>query len=274
MTQQKKEANKEKAKGSRDMGNVNGTGDNLFLQQKIKELEDKLEVINSLAIPTGKSLGSRYSPEQKASVQNGSFNGLCLGNYWEINGVKWRIVDADYWFNTGDTPCKTHHLVIMPDSILKSTKTNETNTSEGGYVGSWLRQYGMEDIKNTIYSIFGEENILNHRELLTSGVTNGYPSNGGWYDSQIEIPNEIMMYGCDIQSPAGNGTVMPYRYQISKTQFALMRKHPFFINPLRQHQWLRDVATVSAFAVVNGNGYATYHSTMNILGIRPVFGLI
>ena len=132
-------------------------------------------------------LGSRYSPEQKASIQNGSFNGLCLGNYWEINGVKWRIVDADYWFNTGDTPCKTHHLVIMPDSILKSTKMNETNTSEGGYVGSWLRQYGMEDIKNTIYSIFGEENILNHRELLTSGVTNGYPSNGGWYDSQIEI---------------------------------------------------------------------------------------
>ncbi|MHA4915571.1 hypothetical protein, partial [Enterococcus faecium] len=70
----------------------------------------------------------------------------------------------------------------------------------------------------------------------------------------MELPNEIMMYGAYVHTPAGNGTIVPYRYTIDKTQLALMRIYPRFINPHRQNQWLRDVVSGAYFALVGSGG--------------------
>ena len=81
------------------------------------------------------------------------------------------------------------------------------------------------------------------------------------------------MYGCYVHTPAGNGTTIPYRYTIDKTQLALMQIHPKFINPHRENQWLRDVVSGAGFARVNAYGGTDCNYASYSLGVRPDFGL-
>lgn len=222
----------------------------------------------------GKNLGTAYTAAQKAEVKAGTFKGLFIGDYWTIGEKVWRIVDMDYWWNCGDRACTTHHLVIMPDAALYNAQMNETNITTGGYVSSKMYTTNLENAKTTINSAFGTSNILTHRDLLVNAVTNGYPSGGAWLDSTVELANEIMMYGSYVRTPAGDGTVVPYRYTINKTQLALMRIHPKFINPGRYWYWLRDVVSAAYFAHVSDNGCANCYGAAGSGGVRPVFGIV
>lgn len=222
----------------------------------------------------GKNLGTAFTAAQKAEIKAGTFKGFFIGDYWSIGDRIWRIVDINYWLNSGDASCTTPHLVIMPDQSLYSAKMNETNITTGGYVGSQMYTANLANAKTLVNSAFGSANILNHREYLTNAVTNGYPSAGAWYDSTVELPNEIMMYGSLVFTPAGDGSFVPNRYTIDKTQLALMKMYPRFINPGRYWYWLRDVVSSAFFARVDTNGYAGCAGASGSLGVRPVFGLV
>ena len=222
----------------------------------------------------GKNLGTAFTAAQKAEIKAGTFKGFFIGDYWSIGDRIWRIVDINYWLNSGDASCTTPHLVIMPDQSLYSAKMNETNITTGGYVGSQMYTANLANAKTLVNSAFGSANILNHREYLTNAVTNGYPSAGAWYDSTVELPNEIMMYGSLVFTPAGDGSVVPNRYTIDKTQLALMKMYPRFINPGRYWYWLRDVVSSANFAHVNLHGGTNSSSASGSGGVRPVFGLV
>lgn len=222
----------------------------------------------------GKNLGTALTTAQKAQIRAGTFKGFFIGDYWSIGDRIWRIVDINYWLNSGDTSCTTPHLVIMPDAALYNAKMNETNITTGGYVGSLMYTANLANAKTLVNSAFGSTNILTHREYLTNAVTNGYPSAGAWYDSTVELPNEIMMYGSLVFTPAGDGSFVPNRYTIDKTQLALMKMYPRFINPGRYWYWLRDVVSSARFAAVDGNGPAGYALASSSGGVRPVFGLV
>lgn len=222
----------------------------------------------------GKNLGTAFTAAQKAEIKAGTFKGFFIGDYWSIGDRIWRIVDINYWLNSGDASCTTPHLVIMPDQSLYSAKMNETNITTGGYVGSQMYTANLANAKTLVNSAFGSANILNHREYLTNAVTNGYPSAGAWYDSTVELPNEIMMYGSLVFTPAGDGSFVPNRYTIDKTQLALMKMYPRFINPGRYWYWLRDVVSSAYFAFVYSYGNAYFNDASHSGGVRPVFGLV
>lgn len=222
----------------------------------------------------GKNLGTAFTAAQKAEIKAGTFKGFFIGDYWSIGDRIWRIVDINYWLNSGDASCTTPHLVIMPDQSLYSAKMNETNITTGGYVGSQMYTANLANAKTLVNSAFGSANILNHREYLTNAVTNGYPSAGAWYDSTVELPNEIMMYGSLVFTPAGDGSFVPNRYTIDKTQLALMKMYPRFINPGRYWYWLRDVVSSARFAGVGYHGNPDSSGASPSGGVRPVFGLV
>ncbi len=222
----------------------------------------------------GKNLGTAFTAAQKAEIKAGTFKGFFIGDYWSIGDRIWRIVDINYWLNSGDTSCTTPHLVIMPDQQLYAAKMNETNITTGGYVGSQMYTANLANAKTLVNSAFGSANVLTHREYLTNAVSNGYPSAGAWYDSTVELPNEIMMYGSLVFTPAGDGSFVPNRYTIDKTQLALMKMYPRFINPHRQNQWLRDVVSSARFAIVLNCGDTGYAGASNSHGVRPVFGIV
>lgn len=222
----------------------------------------------------GKNLGSSLTKEQAQNITNGTFKGFFIGDYWEIDSRIWRIVDINYWIGCGDEECTTPHLVIMPDHTLYNQAMNSSgNVTTGAYVSSEMYRTGLNSAKATVNSAFGAGNILSHKEYLQNAVTSGYASAGAWYASTVELPNECMMYGSYIFTPAGNGSVVVNRYTINKSQLALMQMHPKWINPHRENQWLRDVVSTASFARVDSRGAATSSNASNALGVRVVFGV-
>lgn len=218
----------------------------------------------------GKNLGTALTAVQKAAIKDGSFKGMFLGDYWSIGGRIWRIVDMDYWYNCGDTAFTSHHLVIMPDEALYNAQMNTTNVTTGGYVGSAMYKSNLANAKTIVNAAF-QGSVLTHREYLCNAVANGRPSGVAWFDSNIELPNEPMMYGHPHFSPTSDGSTVPSIYTISKTQLALFMVCPRFIVNRSYNQWLRDVVSSANFALVGSNGLTSYGNASSSNGVRPVF---
>lgn len=222
----------------------------------------------------GKNLGSTVTDEQKAAIQNGSFKDLFLGDYWidDTYAMTWRIVDMDYWYNTGSSSQKPgHHLVIMPDSSLGESVMNNDYTTAGGYVGSYMYTTGLTPMKNQITTVFGDM-VLSHKEYLSNAVTDGVVTGMAYKDSTVELPSEIMMYGTNIFSATGDGTEKFSGYTFCRTQLALFDVAPQFIN-IGTYYWLRDVVSSGGFAFVDYYGNAHWDGALNVNGVRPVFAI-
>lgn len=218
----------------------------------------------------GKNLGTALTAVQKAAIKDGSFKGMFLGDYWSIGGRIWRIVDMDYWYNCGDTAFTSHHLVIMPDEALYNAQMNTTNITTGGYVGSEMYKKNLANAKTIVNAAF-QGSVLTHREHLCNAVANGKQSGGAWFDSSIELPSEIMMYGHIHFGNASDGNTIPNIYTPSKTQLALFMVCPRFITDRSHVQWLRDVVSSANFALVGYYGAADYNGASSSFGVRPVF---
>ena len=218
----------------------------------------------------GKNLGTALTAVQKAAIKDGSFKGMFLGDYWSIGGRIWRIVDMDYWYNCGDTAFTSHHLVIMPDEALYNAQMNTTNITTGGYVGSEMYKKNLANAKTIVNAAF-QGSVLTHREHLCNAVANGKQSGGAWFDSSIELPSEIMMYGHIHFGNASDGNTIPNIYTPSKTQLALFMVCPRFITDRSHVQWLRDVVSSASFAFVNNGGLTNYNGASVSNGVRPVF---
>ena len=218
----------------------------------------------------GKNLGTALTAVQKAAIKDGSFKGMFLGDYWSIGGRIWRIVDMDYWYNCGDTAFTSHHLVIMPDEALYNAQMNTTNVTTGGYVGSAMYKSNLANAKTIVNAAF-QGSVLTHREYLCNAVANGRPSGGAWFDSNIELPNEPMMYGHPHFSPTSDGSTVPSIHTISKTQLALFMVCPRFIVNRSYNQWLRDVVSSANFAFVGSHDITNCGIASGSCGVRPVF---
>ena len=218
----------------------------------------------------GKNLGTALTAVQKAAIKDGSFKGMFLGDYWSIGGRIWRIVDMDYWYNCGDTAFTSHHLVIMPDEALYNARMNTTNITTGGYVGSEMYKKNLANAKTIVNAAF-QGSVLTHREHLCNAVANGKQSGGAWFDSSIEIPSEIMMYGHIHFGNASDGNTIPNIYTSSKTQLALFMVCPRFITDRSHAQWLRDVVSSAYFALVGNYGNTNCSGASDSYGVRPVF---
>lgn len=231
------------------------------------------------AIYRGKSLGSTVTTAQYAAIKAGTFDDLYIGDYWTIGGVNYRIAAFDYYLNSGDTSCTTHHVVIVPDTCLYNAQMHNTssggyeggaaNTTTGGYVGSDMYKSNLEQAKTTIKSAFSGH-VLKHRIYLTNAVANGRASGGAWCDSEVDLMCEQMVYGSGIFSPVSDGSNVPANYRVEKSQLPLFQHEPSRICN-RATWWLRDVITASHFAIVGGDGGANYTNASFSCGVRPAF---
>lgn len=231
------------------------------------------------AIYRGKSLGSTVTTAQYAAIKAGTFDDLYIGDYWTIGGVNYRIAAFDYYLNSGDTSCTTHHVVIVPDTCLYNAQMHNTssggyeggaaNTTTGGYVGSDMYKSNLEQAKTTIKSAFSGH-VLKHRIYLTNAVANGRASGGAWCDSEVDLMCEQMVYGSGIFSPVSDGSNVPANYRVEKSQLPLFQHEPSRICN-RATWWLRDVITASYFALVDYLGHANYANASSSLGVRPAF---
>lgn len=217
----------------------------------------------------GKNLGSSVTAEQYAAIAAGTFDDLYIGDYWTIGGVTYRIAAFDYYLNCGDTECTKHHVVLVPDTSLYEHVMNDTDTTVGAYVNSKIYTEGLSQAKITIKAAFSDH-VLTKRVYLSNAVSDGRASAGAWYDSEVDLMCEQMVYGSGIFSPVSDGSSIPENYRVEKGQLPLFALEPSRICN-RETWWLRDVISAARIACVGAPGNASSDSASYSFGVRPAF---
>lgn len=215
----------------------------------------------------GKNLGTSVTAEQYAAISSGKFTDLYIGDYWVINGVTYRIAAFDYYYNCGDTNFTKHHVVIVPDTSLYKAQMNTSNVTTGGYTGSAMYKSNLAQAKTTIKAAFGSAHVLTKRELLINAVNGNTPSGWAWFDSDVELMNEVQAYGSVAWGAHdGNG----YNVASGDGQFPLFMFDRTKLHN-RENYWLRDVCSATDFSFVNGGGYVNDAYASYSCGVRPAF---
>lgn len=215
----------------------------------------------------GKNLGTSVTAEQYAAISSGKFTDLYIGDYWVIKGVTYRIAAFDYYYNCGDTNFTKHHVVIVPDTSLYKAQMNTSNVTTGGYTGSAMYKSNLAQAKTTIKAAFGSAHVLTKRELLTNAVNGNTPSGWAWFDSDVELMNEVQAYGSVAWGAHdGNG----YNVASGDGQFPLFMFDRTKLHN-REDYWLRDVASATAFSLVGSLGFARLNDASRSFGVRPAF---
>ncbi len=219
-----------------------------------------------------------YDGTLSQQIAAGTFDDVFIGDYiiGKVSKRKYLVADINYRLNMGDTECKTPHILMIPERIMGTAKMNDTNITTGAYVGSKMYIEYLMPFKEVIYNDFESEHIVSHRNLFANATTNGYESAGGWFHSDIELMNEIMVYGSNIFHNIQNGANLAYNYTMDKQQLSLFRLKPDLTVARndageRYWYWLRDVVFASNFAFVSGNGFANHLSASGSTGVRPAF---
>ena len=219
------------------------------------------------AVYRGKNLGSAVTAAQWAAIEAGTFEDLFIGDYWEINGVNWRIAAFDYYLTSEVTD---HHAVIVPDSALYEGQMNTSHTTDGAYVSSKMFTSGLTQAKTMVNTAFGEDHILSHYAYLKNAATNGYETGGNGYQVTVVLMTEQNLYGGSVFANRQQGTNYAYNYTIDNTQFPLFAfRRDLIAN--NQKCWLRDIARPQSFCCTWPNINAYNDGAAETHGVRPSF---
>ena len=251
---------------------------NISVPTKVSELDNDsgfltLESLSTNSIPFHNSyprckyLGTSITDSQNTAIKNRTYEDLFIGDYWTIDGVNWRIVAIDYYFNVGDTNFNKGNVIVMPDTVLYNAQMNETDTTAGAYRGSLMRTQNLNNARTIARNAFGSH-LANHRVMLANGVDASGPNSWAWYDSDgVELPNEVQIYGTRVWGSALKG----FDVGTQKQQFPLMLLAPQFVN-IGQNYWLQDVSSASVssrFTPVGSAGLGDASNASSSFGVRP-----
>lgn len=222
-----------------------------------------------------------YDGTLSKQIAAGTFDDIFVGDYiiGKTSGRKYLVADINYRLHMGDTECTKPHVLMIPERIMGTAQMNASNITDGAYIGSAMYKTNLAQFKTVIKNDFETSHILKHRNHLQNAVSNGCETGGTWYDSDIELMNEIMVYGCQIFKNATNGSTFPNNYQIDNSQLSLFRlRHDSIVarNDAgdRYWYWLRDVVSSAGFAHVSATGNSSCNSASNVCGVRPAFLIV
>lgn len=135
--------------------------------------------------------------------------------------------------------------------------------SQSGMNSAWI----VMRASLTIKAAFGSAHVLTKRELLTNAVNGNTPSGWAWFDSDVELMNEVQVYGSVAWGAHdGNG----YNVASGDGQFPLFMFDRTKLHN-REDYWLRDVASATYFSNVTSYGLANTNYASFSYGVRPAF---
>ena len=206
----------------------------------------------------GKSLGESITAEQLAAIRDGSFKDLYVGDYWEKDGVKYRIADINYWKNVGypeSEKVQKPHILIVPDTVLGSGQMNTGNSTSGGYRSSAMKSTKLNQIADALPDTF-KDMLISHRMF----------SDGSWIATSVDLMNEVMVHGTYICADNNN------KQTSDAQQLVLFRLAPE-LKAIGVNYWLRNAAGSQTYTLISQYGDASSDMATSTYGIRPVFAI-
>lgn len=211
-------------------------------------------------------------------VSNNDFSDLYLGDYFPVTitttfpdsttkteSLDLMIAGFNYYYNTGDTVLNKPHLVLIPRGagFATTAKMNETNTTSGGYLNSYMHQILLPHYAESLSTVLNNH-LLSHRSLLSNAVnSSGVTSGWSWATVRLQLMNEIQIFGAKIWGNGGHeagvdNKMLPVFSFISPVQFD---RHTFST---------RSIASGTDFAYCDNVGVASYHGASNSFYVRPI----
>ena len=206
----------------------------------------------------GQNLGESITAEQLTAIQDGRFYDLYVGDYWEINGVKYRIADINYWKNVGypeSEKVQKPHILIVPDTILGSGQMHTSNSTAGGYRNSTMKATHLNNIAKALPDTF-KSLLLTHKMF----------SDDSWVNTSVDLMNEVMVHGTYICTDHSNK-------QTSDTQQLALFRHVPELKTIGANYWLRNLSSAQTYTLVSQYGDASSDMATSTYGIRPVFAI-
>ena len=220
-----------------------------------------------------------------AAIAAGTFTGIYPGDYIRIpitvNGATTTydivIGDCDYHLHRGDAETTAHHVLAFTRIHIGNEHMNATNTTAGGYIGSDMWKTILPKYTTAIKNAFGSSHILTHRELLSNAESDtiasaagagwsGGSTGWGWYDVDVNLFNEPMVYGTRLFSSSA------FDVGDCSAQVAAMMHDKSLLFTRTYWCWLRAVVSSSRFADADYTGDAYYNdASFGDGGVRVYF---
>ena len=228
----------------------------------------------------GVNLGTAVTDEQWEEIRNGTFRNMFLGDFWEIGGVTWSIMDFNYWLRVGNWGTLSNnvpqHVVIsalQPMQLqIGLQKMNETRTTSGGYANSKIREDIIPNkVLPIIKSAFGEPHLMTHKAYQCNATdASGNQTGGAWFERIVDIPTEMMMYGDRSFSSRiiKNASVTSDGWR----QLAYFRSQNKWF-PRGVFIWLQEVADAYRFAANSDSGVGSFLNADQGGYIIPIFAI-
>lgn len=222
----------------------------------------------------GINLGSVVTDEQWTEIKTGTFRNMFLGDYWQIGGMKWVIVDFDYFYQLKNDVIH-HHVVLMPSDTLYQYVLNPTNTTSGGFVNSDLYKNGLQDANDMIVSAFGSNHLLNLPKMYSNATNaDGYVTGTIRVNEKVIIPGEIEMYGMRNVSNSNSRLMFGGLFiEYGTLQFSLCRMYPRFLKNITHSYWLSDIASDGSGKIINPGSSIYTNANNTEPGVRPYFAI-
>lgn len=226
----------------------------------------------------GKSLGTSFTDAMSEAINAGTFDNMYIGDYLTINSRVYRIAGFNLIKQCGDTNCSVNNVCFVPDASMCSAQMHITdsgayeagstaNDTTGAYALSDMRTAdagGIATATSTILADFGEDHVITYRDILANAVSDGQASGWAWYDCQVELMSEVMVYGTNVWGNSG------YEVGCINSQLPLFRLNPESVHR-RFLYWLRSVRSAALFALVDYYGHAYSTNASHANGVRPLF---
>lgn len=203
----------------------------------------------------GNNLGSSYTAVQQSAIASGDFTDIYVGDYWEISGKKYYIVDIDYYLGYGyPTLTTAHHVVVFPDDVLSA----QGYAYDASYYGSSsIYTAYLPAIASNLESIFGNYLINQTLVLYQSG---GAPF---WGQAKCVLPSMIQLQGY-------GQTIRPDKVQHKSNQFSFFRYNNALVSA-SQRYWLRDSNGDGQTAFATPEGSLGFNVNSEQYYLRPYF---
>lgn len=183
----------------------------------------------------GNNLGSSFTAEQKAEIAAGTFDDIYVGDYWEISGVKYYIVDIDYYMNFGTPATTAHHIIVFPDDVISSQ----------GYAPD-SNYYGDSNIHTTYLPTIAADLVAKFGNFLINQSVILHQNGGTTFRARTKciLPSMQQLQGYSLRIP--NNLI-----EFQSPQFSYFRYSPI-LKQASQRYWLRDTDGQGIYGFVSG----------------------
>lgn len=228
----------------------------------------------------GKKLNCDDIDLQLDKISSGTFEDIYVGDYWDIDGIKWYVAGCDYYYGTGENKKnKNHHIVVVPDQAtvkISLSMIQELQAAGITFNGPAYISDGFSKVFAQNLNIQGFNcplptipiNLLFETEVNSSGAA----QNARWESVNGCFLCEEMIFGH--WKYKGSSRANP---KVESAQLPLFRHDPSKI-AISDSWVLRDAVGVNKFALVEKSGIASDAGTLeylisNEVGIRPFFAV-